>query len=89
MFTDVVNSVPVEWTLGFFLTHSDLLEDKVRSSRSVVISGEFLGNVALFLGILALVGILLGFVTRWQRPQIKTIYDLEKGKYFTTAARGR
>ena len=87
MFAESVNSVQVEWTLGFFLTH--LLEEQVRSSPSVVISGEVFGNTALFLGLLAIFGVLLWFVTRWRRPQLKTIYDLEKGRYFTTAARGR
>lgn len=87
MFTDAVNNVPVEWTLGFFLTH--LLEEKARSSPSVVVFGEFFGNVALFIGLSAIAGILLCLVTRWRRPQLKTIYDLEKGRYFTTAARGR
>lgn len=85
--TNRVNKVLVKWTAGFFITRFD--EEKVRSAPPGVIFGEFFGNAALFVGLLAIAGLLLWFVIRWRRPQLKTIYDLEKGRYFTTASRGR
>ncbi|XP_024358027.1 probable apyrase 6 isoform X3 [Physcomitrium patens] len=86
LFTDSVNSVPVEWTLGFFI--SRLSEDKAAYSPLILFEG-FFGIVLLFLGLLATGSLIFWFVTRLRRPQHKTIYDLEKGRYFTTAARGR
>jgi len=90
MFTDAVNSVPVEWTVGFFLTQ--LLENNNSKSitPSIIIFGDIFGhNVALFVGLSVVFGLVWWLVARWRRPQLKTIYDLEKGRYFTTAARGR
>jgi len=89
VFTDAVNSVPVEWTVGFFLTQ--LLENNSKSTTPPIIHfGYIFGrNVALFAGVSVVFGLLWWFVARWRRPQLKTIYDLEKGRYFTTAARGR
>ncbi|XP_024362754.1 probable apyrase 6 [Physcomitrium patens] len=87
MFTDAVNSVPVQFGLGFFT--SKLLEENFVFSSPVVKNGELFGNLVLFLGLLAFCGVLLWFVARWRRPQLKTIYDLEKGRYITTAGRGR
>lgn len=88
MFMNAVNSVPVEWTVGFFLTHVTEKKKMSKPNPPIIMFEGFSGNVALFLGLLALISV-LWFVARWRRPQLKTIYDLEKGRYFTTAARGR
>lgn len=85
---NAVNSVPVEWTVGFFLTHVTEKKKMSKPNPPIIMFEGFSGNVALFLGLLALISV-LWFVARWRRPQLKTIYDLEKGRYFTTAARGR
>ena len=69
----------------FFLIH--LLEKKSKPSASMIIFGDIFGsNVALFLGVSAAFGVAMWFVASWRMPQVKTIYDLEKGRYFT---RGR
>lgn len=83
-YANKVNDIPLDWALGAFIlqSFSDMGVDHFDPMRSIF------GNESLtFLGLLAFVAVLLFvvyFVSKWKKPHVKTIYDLEKGKYIVT-----
>eukprot|EP01018_Ginkgo_biloba_P038555 Gb_02706 [translate_table: standard] len=83
-FTNQVGSVPLDWALGAFILHT--VED-LPPAQPVWILGEDSLTCFSLLAILTLLGLAAWSVSRWRRPHLKTIYDLEKGRYITTAAR--
>ncbi len=86
-FTNKVHDVPLDWALGALIVR---LNEDVEQSSPVWWMFTVLVLKGLFLVALLGVGILaIWFVARCRRPQLTTIYDLEKGRYITTASRVR
>ncbi|CAK9863058.1 unnamed protein product [Sphagnum jensenii] len=86
-FTNKVHDVPLDWALGALIVR---LNEDVEQSSPVWWMFTVLVLKGLFLVALLGIGILaIWFVARCRRPQLTTIYDLEKGRYITTASRGR
>lgn len=84
-----VNDIPLDWALGAFISQimTDLVLTKLYPTKSVLLGVDF-----TTLGGLTFVGILVSgayFVSKWRKPTVKTIYDLEKGKYIVTRVVGR
>eukprot|EP00850_Spirogloea_muscicola_P021883 SM000266S09828 [mRNA] locus=s266:158634:160586:+ [translate_table: standard] len=81
-FTNRVGAVPVDWALGALIV--ELAEaGRLQESASLVVS--VLACLFLVLGV-------VGLATFWscrraRRPHVTTIFDLEKGRYFTTTSR--
>lgn len=77
-------SVPLDWTLGAFIVET-MLEPLELEPGSM---GQIVGNesVTYFVVFAFLLIAVLAtfFVRQWQKPQLKTIYDLEKGHYIVT-----
>ncbi|WCJ41556.1 GDA1/CD39 nucleoside phosphatase family protein [Euphorbia peplus] len=74
----------IDWTLGAFLVQSmvDASETEVDSLDDIV-GNESVTYFSLFAFlVIALLGV--SFVLQWRKPQLKTIYDLEKGRYIVT-----
>lgn len=87
-YANKVNDIPLDWALGAFILQSF---NEMGVDHLGLMGGIF-GNESLtYLGLLALVVVLLFvvyFVSKWRKPQVKTIYDLEKGKYIVTRVSG-
>ncbi|CAM8884374.1 unnamed protein product [Rhodiola kirilowii] len=83
-FTNNVRDIPLDWALGAFILQSnaDIAENHLDWTSNI---GQ---NDSPTL--LALIVIFLFFVftawslSKWKKPQLKTIYDLEKGRYIVT-----
>lgn len=81
----------MDWMLGAFIMQTMVEEVEVgrdgggSSSSSLVqiVGSESVTYFSLFAGLLMAV-LAAFFVLRWRRPQLKTIYDLEKGSYIVT-----
>ncbi|XP_065867304.1 probable apyrase 6 [Euphorbia lathyris] len=74
----------LDWTLGAFLVQStvDGSETEVDSLDDIV-GNESVTYFSLFaFVVIAMLAVL--FVLQWRKPQLKTIYDLEKGHYIVT-----
>lgn len=85
-FTNKVHDVPLDWALGALIVK--LSEDEEQVSHVWLFSSGYVKVLSLL--VLLSVGILvIWFIARWRRPQVTTIYDLEKGRYITTASRIR
>jgi len=81
-FTDPVEKSPLDWTLGAFILQT--VEPKLETETMVNIVGvDAITYISLFT-LLFLAILALTFVSKWQKPQFKTIYDLEKGHYIVT-----
>lgn len=83
MFANQVGSFQLDWALGAFIMH--------RISNSIEEPVDWISlirkNVLVVLSVLVLLSFLVfaaWLVLRWRRPQLKTVYDLEKGRYIIT-----
>uniref|UniRef100_A0A0C9QL94 TSA: Wollemia nobilis Ref_Wollemi_Transcript_28575_2165 transcribed RNA sequence n=1 Tax=Wollemia nobilis TaxID=56998 RepID=A0A0C9QL94_9CONI len=83
-FTNQVGTVPIDWALGAFILR--MMEDLPLDQPSWILGEDSLTGFSL-IAILVLLGLAAWSLSRWRKPHVKTIYDLEKGRYITTAAR--
>lgn len=80
-----VDSIPLDWALGAFILQSAAdLNVENYDWLSPVIGGESSSHLHFFFGIFLVVVLVSWILLRRKNPQLKTIYDLEKGKYITT-----
>ncbi|KAG0611610.1 hypothetical protein M758_7G152800 [Ceratodon purpureus] len=85
-FTNKVHNVPLDWALGALIVK--LSEDEEQIPHPWLFSAGYVKVLSLL--VLMSVGlVVIWFIARWRRPQVTTIYDLEKGRYITTASRIR
>ncbi|KAA8544433.1 hypothetical protein F0562_022527 [Nyssa sinensis] len=86
-FANQTGNTPLDWTFGAFILQT-MLEPLELETDNL---GEIVGNDAVtYFSLFAVLLIaVLGafFVLKWQKPQLKTIYDLEKGRYIVTRMR--
>ncbi|KAL7202914.1 hypothetical protein ACSBR1_034383 [Camellia fascicularis] len=87
-FGNQVGVIPVDWTLGAFILQT--IREPLQLEPNEL--GEIVGNdaVTYFSLFAVLFIIVLGalFLLKCQKPQLKTIYDLEKGHYIVTRMPG-
>lgn len=82
-YANQVQNIPLDWALGAFILQSTAkLDLQPFDWIPFVLSGNSSALLLIF-GIL-LVLIAAWFLSKWRNPQLKTIYDLEKGKYIVT-----
>ncbi|TVU05744.1 hypothetical protein EJB05_48925 [Eragrostis curvula] len=84
--TNQIHGVPVDWALGAFVVQKSLnLTEYSDSSVSYLNTYDSSGLVPL-LFIAIVVVFTACSILKWRRPQLKTIYDMEKGRYIITRA---
>ncbi|KAH1215162.1 putative apyrase 6 [Glycine max] len=74
----------VDWTLGSFITETmaEPLELE-HLDTGMIVGNESVTYFSLF-AFLFLFMLAAFFVLQWRKPQLKTVYDLEKGRYIVT-----
>lgn len=79
-----VGSIPLDWALGAFILQStaDLATEQPDWITTVIgdDSPTLLSLIAIFIILL----FTAWSISKWRKPQLKTIYDLEKGRYIVT-----
>ncbi|CAM6105167.1 unnamed protein product [Calypogeia fissa] len=85
-FTNQVGEVPLDWALGALIFHMEREHFGEVPPPAWLLGDEAFRILSIF-GSIGLVGLAIWVVKRYRRPHLKTIYDLEKGRYITTAAR--
>ncbi|RWR88197.1 putative apyrase 6 [Cinnamomum micranthum f. kanehirae] len=82
-FVNQVGGMPIDWALGAFIL---LKTDNPGGRRGLITN--ILGDDPSSLLSLFIVSTVLVFtvcsISKWRKPQLKTIYDLEKGRYIVT-----
>ncbi|KAJ6843052.1 putative apyrase 6 isoform X2 [Iris pallida] len=83
-YANQVGSTELEWALGAFIMHN---MSNLNTNHAYEITALVRCNIASILSLFVVI-VLLAFavwiVLRWRKPQLKTIYDLEKGRYIIT-----
>ncbi|KAL1215302.1 putative apyrase 6 [Cardamine amara subsp. amara] len=84
--------IPLDWALGAFILHTTT-ETSQRSASGnnthwfyAMFSNDS-KTLTYLIGIPILITVLVCLVSKWRKPQLKTIYDLEKGRYIVTRIR--
>ena len=84
-FTNHVGDVPLDWALGAFILQStaDLDAEQPPNLMATTVRNDSHTFIAL---IVIVIIVMFGAcsLSKWRKPQLKTIYDLEKGKYIIT-----
>lgn len=83
-YTNQVENIPLDWALGAFILQSTAESEKEHSGWFSNIFSEDSLILLLFFAFFILVMFTAWYVSKWRKPQLKTVYDLEKGKYIVT-----
>ncbi|KAL6009720.1 hypothetical protein ACLOJK_000149 [Asimina triloba] len=81
-FSDKVLSAPLDWTLGAFILQT--VEPDAEPEDPVRFAGDESVTYLILFAILFLAVLAAFYVSKWRKPQLKTVYDLEKGHYIVT-----
>ncbi|KAF3956035.1 hypothetical protein CMV_018805 [Castanea mollissima] len=82
-FANHTGSIPLDWTFGAFIVETMLEPLELEPDLGQIVGNESVTYFLLFAFLLTAV-LAMFFVLQWQKPQLKTIYDLEKGRYIVT-----
>ncbi|XP_009616750.1 putative apyrase 6 [Nicotiana tabacum] len=83
-YANQVENIPLDWALGAFILQSTAESDKEHSGWFANMFSEDSLILLLFFAFFILVMFTAWYVSKWRKPQLKTVYDLEKGKYIVT-----
>ena len=87
IYTNEVGSVPLDWAMGAFLMLATLTEGSIGLEKSNEFNrdGSQSGSTpSVLVAFLVVMGVVGWWASRWRKPQLKTIYDLERGKYIVS-----
>ncbi|KAE8673227.1 putative apyrase 6 [Hibiscus syriacus] len=82
-FANQVNDIPLDWALGAFILQSTTNLDVQHTDwiTNIINSDSTIFSIIAF-------SVILMFsawsISKWRKPQLKTVYDLEKGRYIVT-----
>ncbi|KAM7269315.1 hypothetical protein ACFE04_024812 [Oxalis oulophora] len=81
----IVGNIPLDWALGAFILQSALdLEQQHGNNWFVTMMGDDSPKLFSFVAISIILVFMVWSILKWRKPQLKTIYDLEKGRYIVT-----
>jgi len=78
-----VGSIPLDWALGAFIMQTTADADIQNHNWIATIFSDESPTLLSIIGFF-LVLLTAWSISRWRKPQLKTIYDLEKGRYIIT-----
>ncbi|XP_058107594.1 probable apyrase 6 isoform X1 [Magnolia sinica] len=81
-FSNRAAGAPLDWTLGAFILQT-VEPDTEPEDLTYIVGDDSVTYITLF-AILFLAILAAFYITRWRKPQLKTVYDLEKGRYIVT-----
>ncbi|XP_073139934.1 probable apyrase 6 [Henckelia pumila] len=83
-YANQVENILLDWALGaFILQYSSKLDMQHSNWIASIIGGDSSALMLLF-GIFLVLILMTWIISKLRKPQLKTIYDLEKGKYIIT-----
>lgn len=87
-YANEVDDIPLDWALGAFILQSTT-DSNVEHNPNWIASifGEDSSTLLALFAFFLMVMFTAWCVSKWRKPQLKTIYDLEKGKYIVTHVR--
>ncbi|CAL5188751.1 unnamed protein product [Lathyrus oleraceus] len=79
-----VRNIPLDWALGAFILQTTADSDPHNHNWIASIFSNESPTLLTLVGIFIILLFTAWSISRWRKPQLKTIYDLEKGRYITT-----
>ncbi|KAI4328443.1 hypothetical protein L6164_020798 [Bauhinia variegata] len=79
-----VGSVPLDWALGAFILLTTADSDVPNPGWVATIISDDSHTLFSLVGVFILLIFAIWSISRWRKPQVKTIFDLEKGRYIVT-----
>ena len=79
-----VCNMPLDWALGAFILRSTTYSDVCNRDWIATIIGDESPTLLSLIALLIILMFTAWSISRWWKPQLKTIYDLEKGRYIVT-----
>ncbi|KAF8390202.1 hypothetical protein HHK36_024724 [Tetracentron sinense] len=80
-FANQVGNIPLDWALGAFILQNTAGSDVEHPDWIATIINKDSSTLLSLFVISTLLICTAWFVSKWRKPQLKTIYDLEKGRY--------
>ncbi|XP_010527907.1 PREDICTED: probable apyrase 6 isoform X1 [Tarenaya hassleriana] len=91
IFTNQAGEIPLDWALGAFILNTAMTISHASPHHRLAWFDALIGQDSTKLLYLVGIPIFLAFsvylVSKWRKPQLKTVYDLEKGRYIVTRVR--
>ncbi|KAJ4840642.1 hypothetical protein Tsubulata_034196 [Turnera subulata] len=84
-FANHVGNIPLDWALGAFILQSGAAAVDLQQPDwiATVISDDSPTLISL-IGISIVLTFVAWSISKWRKPELKTVYDLEKGRYIVT-----
>ena len=84
-YANQVGDIPLDWALGAFILQSTAnLEAEEHSDWITTVVSDESPTLPSLLVILIILTFTVWSILKCKKPQLKTIYDLEKGRYIVT-----
>ncbi|XP_062161484.1 probable apyrase 6 [Alnus glutinosa] len=77
-------NIPLDWALGAFIVQSTAELDVEHPDWMANIVSDESPTLLSIIAIFVILMFAAWSVSKWRKPQLKTIYDLEKGRYIVT-----
>lgn len=79
-----VGNLPLDWALGTFILQSTTALDLQHTNWITTIIIDDSPTLISLIAISIFLMFIAWSISKWRKPQLKTIYDLEKGRYIVT-----
>ena len=80
-----VQNIPLDWALGAFILQSTAaIESEPEQGDWIAAIFACESPSMILLIVISIVLFIAWYVSKWRKPELKTIYDLEKGRYIVT-----
>ncbi|XWS23185.1 hypothetical protein CRYUN_Cryun29cG0099400 [Craigia yunnanensis] len=83
-FANQVESIPLDWALGAFILQSTTNANVKQPDWITTIISDDSPTLLSIIAISAILMFIAWSISKWRKPQLKTVYDLEKGRYIVT-----
>lgn len=76
-----MENIPLDWALGAFILQSTAVLDELHPSWISTIISDDSPTLLSLIALSIMLMVIAWSISKWRKPQLKTIYDLEKGRY--------
>lgn len=76
-----MENIPLDWALGAFILQSTAGLDELHPSWISTIISDDSPTLLSLIALSIMLMVIAWSISKWRKPQLKTIYDLEKGRY--------
>ncbi|XVE85851.1 hypothetical protein DITRI_Ditri17bG0124700 [Diplodiscus trichospermus] len=83
-FANEVETIPLDWALGAFILQSTNNSNVKQLDWITTIISNDSPTLFSIIAISAILTFIAWSISKWRKPQLKTVYDLEKGRYIVT-----